>query len=132
MKTLDDKLAELPPERSARIMLSSRIHDEMAETKYRIDELTRGYSADSESPRVQSGTVVPTAGMYAELRALCRNMLDALECLSPAVEMYADRNGELHVLCHDMLNALEYLGCDYDILHKFRSRLHNVPQCRGL
>ena len=46
------------------------------------------------------------------------------------VNLYAERNSELHVLCHDMFNALEYLGCESDVLHKFRERLHDVPQCR--
>ena len=97
--------------------------------KYRLAEIRRGYETgeyshptrdhsglrltDSESATGQSGTAVPTAGTVV-----------------PTVGMYAERNGELHVLCHEMLNALEYLGCDYDILHKFRSRLHDVPQCR--
>ena len=47
------------------------------------------------------------------------------------VNLYAERNSELHVLGHDMLNALEYLGCESDVLHGFRERLHNVPQCRA-
>ena len=47
------------------------------------------------------------------------------------VERYASRNGELHVLCHEMLCALESLEAEPDLLHSFRARLHNVPQCRA-
>jgi hypothetical protein len=47
------------------------------------------------------------------------------------VDEYAARNGELHVLCHEMLCALESLEAPADLIHAFRARLHDVPQCRA-
>jgi hypothetical protein len=44
------------------------------------------------------------------------------------VELYAVRNTELHVLCHELITELERLGF-YDV-HKYRSRLQDVPQLR--
>jgi hypothetical protein len=48
------------------------------------------------------------------------------------VALWASRNGELHVLCHEMLGALEALGADPEMIHGFRERLHDVPQCRRI
>jgi hypothetical protein len=43
-------------------------------------------------------------------------------------DLYAARNGELHVLCHELLTELERLG--FDDVHKYRAKLHDVPQLR--
>lgn len=46
-------------------------------------------------------------------------------------DAYAARNGELHILCHEMLGALEEAGAPADLIHEFRAKLHDVPQCRA-
>lgn len=46
--------------------------------------------------------------------------------------LWASRNGELHVLCHEMLGELERANVSPDIIHGFRERLHDVPQCRRI
>ena len=44
------------------------------------------------------------------------------------IELYAARNTELHVLCHELITELERLG--FDDVHKYRAKLHDVPQLR--